>query len=158
MAGNADPIYSKVGDIQSGNTNRTVTNVCGFVANTSQAGDSSSTSMYDVYQADATNGGYLQKLSFQSVKSPAATVCRIFISSITGALTLGTTNTSLNTWLFTEIGLPLITVSNSVAAPHIEVPMNLAMPPGYRILISFGTTTGVDATQGWSVTAIAGKY
>jgi len=152
MAGNSDPIYSKIGDIQSLNAA-----VAGPTANTAQDGTSSATSMYSVYQADATNGGWLSGVNFQSAGSPAATVARIYISSITGALTMGTTNTAANTFLFKEVTLPVTTLSQTAAAPNFYVPMNIMMPAGYRILVSFGTSTGAAGT-GYVVQAIAGKY
>ncbi len=142
---NNDPIYSKVGDIQC------ISGLQGTTANTAQNGTGT---LYPVFQADATNGGYLQRLSFQPVTTTAATVCRIFISSITGTWT---GNSNADTWLFTEVTLPAITVSQTAAAPHIEVPMSLALPPGYRVVVGFGTTTGA-ATTGWMVIGIGGKY
>jgi hypothetical protein len=152
MAGNSDPIYSKVGDIQSLSGA-----VVGPTANTAQDGTSSASSMYSIYQADATNGGWLSGVNFQSAGSPAATVARIYISTITGAITIGTTNTASNTFLFKEVTLPVTTLSQTAAAPNFYVPMNIMMPPGYRILVSFGTSTG-SAGTGYVVTAVAGKY
>ena len=153
MAANTDPIYSKVGDVQSLNGA-----VAGPTANTAQDGTSSATSMYSVYQADATNGGWLYGINFASVGSPAATVARIYISSITGALTMGTTNTAANTFLIKEVTLAAVTLSQTAASAMTQfVPINQMIPPGYRILVSFGTSTGASGT-GYVVTAFAGKY
>ena len=151
MAGNNDPIYSRVGDIQNGQIASSGT-VLGFTANTVQDG---SGTLYPIWQAGSDNGGYLQKLAFQSVGSPAATVCRVFLSSITGAWT---GNTATNTWLYTEVGLPTITLSQTAASPHIESVLNIAVPVGYRIVIAFGTSTGGSAAIGWSVTGVGGSY
>ena len=151
MAGNTDPIYSKVGDIQSAGA------VIGPTANTAQDGTSSSTSMYAVHQADATNGGFVSGLNLQAVGSPALTVLRIYISTITGALTMGTTNVVTNTFLLKEWTLPAVTLSQTAAAPNHFVPLNIMLPPGYRILVSFGTSTGAAGT-GYIATAVGGKY
>ena len=154
MAANSDPIYSKVGDIQ--NSSLAAATLLGPTANTAQDGTGT---IYPVFTADATNGGYIQKLAFQSITSPAATVCRVFISDTVPTVTSGAlvSNTSLNTHLYTEVGLPVITVSQTAAAPHIEVPLNLALPPGYRVSVAFGTSTGASTT-GWAVQGIGGKY
>ncbi len=154
MPGNGDPIYSKVGDIQS--STLAAATLTGPTANTAQDGTGT---MYPVWTADATNGGFLQRLSFQPISSPALTVCRIFISDTVPTVTAGAlvSNTSLNTKLFTEIQLPAVTVSQTASAPHIEVAMNMALPPGYRVSVTFGTSTGASTT-GWSILGIGGKY
>lgn len=150
MPANIDPIYSRTADIQSGGGA-----VIGPNANTAQDGTGSNITA--VYQADPTNGGYLQRLRFRAAGSPVATVARIFICSVTGAFTPGTSNTSANTWLWDEVTLPAVTLSQVAQSNPLELPMNLPMPPGYRILVAFGTSTG-SAGTGWVVTAAAGKY
>jgi len=151
MPGNLDPIYSRVGDTQSGQNINSGT-LLGQTANTAMDGTGT---LYPVFQADATNGGFLQKLTFQPIgTTTSATTVRVFISSITGTWT---GNTAANTALFTDFSLPVITVSQTAAAPHFELPLNIALPPGYRVVISFGTSTG-GATVGWSVFGVGGKY
>lgn len=142
---NNDPIYSKVGDIQSNGA------LLGPTANTAQDGTGT---LYPVWQAGATNGGFLSRLLFESVTTTAATVCRVFLSSITGSWT---GNTAANTWKIGEISLPAVTVSQTAQAPHLELPVNLPVPPGYRIVVSFGTSTGAGTT-GWIVVGVGGKY
>jgi hypothetical protein len=152
MAGNSDPIYSKVGDINF----YAQTGLLGPTANTAQDGTGT---IYGVFVSDATNGGFIQKLSFQSITTVAATVCRIFIADTNVTLTSGAfaSNTAANTKLLNEIGLPAITVSQTAAAPHLELPLNFALPPGFRLGVTFGTSTGASTT-GWSIVPIAGKY
>ena len=154
MAGNTDPVYSKVGDIQS--TTLAAATLLGPTANTAQDGTGT---LYPIFTADATNGGYVQKLTFQPITSTALTVCRIFISDTVPTVTSGAlvSNTSLNTRLLNEILLPAVTVSQTAAAPHLELPINMALPPGYRLSVTFGTSTGASTT-GWAINAIAGKY
>ena len=151
MAANGDPIYSKAGDVQSGQ-NINAGTLLGQTANTAMDGTGT---LYPVFQADATNGGFLQKLTFQPIgTTTSATTVRIFISSITGAWS---GNTAANTALYMDFALPVITVSQTAAAPHFECPLNIALPPGYRVVIAFGTSTG-GATVGWSVFGVGGKY
>lgn len=159
MAANTNPIYSRQGDVQSvaGIGNPTAGLIVGPTANTAQDGTSSSTSMAVAFQADATNGSYVQKMRFRAVGSPAATVARIFICSVTGALTMGTTNTASNTFLYEEISLPSVTLSQTIQSPTFEVPLGFALAAGYRLLVSFGTSTGAAGT-GYSVVTIAGDY
>lgn len=154
MAGNTDPIFSKVADIQS--SSLAAGTLLGPTANTAQDGTGT---MYPIWTADATNGGFLQKLTFESITTVAATVCRIFLSDTVPTVTSGAlvSNTSLNTHKIGEISLPAVTVSQTAAAPHLEYPINMAIPPGYRISITFGTSTGASTT-GWAVLGIGGKY
>ena len=46
------------------------------------------------------------------------------------------------------------TATNTAATIDVDYPMNLALPPGYRIVIGLGTTVAA----GWQVQAIAGAY
>jgi hypothetical protein len=151
---NNDPIFSKSGDIQ--NSSLAAATLLGPTANTAQDGTGT---IYPIWTADATNGGYFQKLVFESIVSPAATVCRIFLSDTVPTVASGAlvSNTSLNTHKIGEIGLPAVTVSQTLAAPHIEYPLNMAIPPGYRISVAFGTSTGTG-TNGWAVQGVGGKY
>ena len=50
--------------------------------------------------------------------------------------------------------LPATTASAVAATIDVDYPMNLALPPGYHILVGLGTTVAA----GWTVTAVAGKY
>jgi hypothetical protein len=59
-----------------------------------------------------------------------------------------------NNMFYGEISLPQVTLSATAATADIDYPMNIALPPGYHILVGLGTTV----TAGWTVTAIGGKY
>lgn len=61
--------------------------------------------------------------------------------------------TSVN-MLYGEISLPATTSSTSSATVDVDYPMNLALPPGYHILVGLGSSV----VAGWTVTTIAGKY
>ena len=149
MAANASPIYTRQGDIQLGAA------VLGPSANTSL--DGTGANITSIFQADATEGGFVKSVRLKAVGSPAATVARIFVCTETGAFTPGTSNTAANTSLLAEIALPAITVSQTAATPDFEVPLNIALPPGYRLLLAFGTSTGAAGT-GYAVATLGGKY
>jgi len=105
--------------------------------------------LYKAFTAGA-NGSYIQKIRFRPVGSPAATVARVFIST-------STTTSATNTWLYDEITLPAVTVSQTAASSVFELPLNIAVDPNYLLYVTFGTSTGAAGT-GYSVVTIAGDY
>jgi hypothetical protein len=145
MAANTSPIYSVAGDVTSVAANNTGL-VVGPTANTAQDG---SGTLYKMFTAGA-NGSYVQKIRFRPVGSPASTVARVFISS-------SSTTSSTVTWLYDEITLPSVTLTQTAASSVFELPMNFALPANYLLYITFGTSTGSTGT-GYSVVTIAGDY
>lgn len=146
---NTDPVYPKEPDVQVG------AGVLGPSANTAQDGTGSN--ITSIWQADDTNGGFLWKLLLNSVGSPVATVLRVYLCSVTGTFTPGTSNTASNTTLVAELSLPAVTVSQTVNGPAYPLNLNLPVPPGYRILVAFGTSTG-SAGTGWVVVPVGAKF
>jgi len=145
MPANTSPIYSIVGDVDSVASNNSGL-VVGPTANTALDGTGT---LYKAFTA-GTNGSYVQKVRFRPVGSPAATVCRVFISS-------STTTSATNTWLYDEITLPAVTLSQTAASSVFELPVNVALDPSYLLYVTFGTSTGSTGT-GYSVVTIAGDY
>jgi hypothetical protein len=145
MPANTSPIYSIVGAVDSVASNNSGL-VVGPTANTALDG---SGTMYKAFTAGA-NGSYVQKMRFRPVGSPAATVCRVFISS-------STTTSATATWLFDEITLPAVTLSQTAATSVFELPVNFALDPSYLLYVTFGTSTG-SAGTGYSIVTIAGDY
>jgi hypothetical protein len=144
MPANTSPIYSIVGSVDSGAANNAGA-LLGPTANTNLDG---SGTLYKIFTA-GSNGSYIQKIRFRPIGSPAATVCRVFISSSS------TTSTTV-TWLYDEITLPAVTVSNTAASSVFELPLNIAVDPSYLLYVTFGTATG--ASTGYSIVVIAGDY
>lgn len=245
MSGNLYPIFSRVGDFGGG------------VVLTAAANDFTGQGANNaiVYTADATNGGFVQKLRFKALGSCAASVARIFlnngksrlaplISAVSGtptgtpsssggtlstgsffakiyavdqygAITAASTETAsisvtgptgsiayawtavtgavsyiiavglatgaqqtyftsttnaftqtapgtpnltpqilANNYYYDETSLPLTTTIATASTSTVEVPLNLALPPGWQIIVGLGTLV----SAGWSVTAVAGKY
>lgn len=145
MPANTAPIYSIVGNVDSVASNNSGL-VVGPTANTALDG---SGTMYKAFTAGA-NGSYIQKIRLRPVGSPAATVCRVFISS-------STTTNATNTWLYDEITLPVISLSQTAASSVFELPLNFAIEPNYLLYVTFGTSTGATGT-GYSIVTIAGDY
>jgi len=138
MAVNTQPIFSIAGDVQWGATAITTANV---------AKDGTGTVLTS-FTADATNGGFVQRIRFRAAGTNVATVARVFINN-------GSTNaTAANNVLWDEITLSATTLSEVAALPVYELPLNFALPPGYKLNITLGTTVAA----GYYVTTIAGKY
>lgn len=139
MAGNSTPIFSKVADwqwvgaITVGNTTKDLTSGTSYLA----------------FTADATNGGYVKKLRIRHLGVNVATVMRVFINNGSA------TGTAANNILFDEIGIGAnATVSETSSSTIYELPINEALPPGYKIYVTIGTAV----VGGLAVTAVGGKY
>lgn len=116
-----------------------------LTANTSK--DLTSGTAYLAFTA-SSNGGYVQRLRLRPLGTNVASLARIFINngSVTG--------TSANNILWDEVTLPATTLSETSAQPTYEIPLNFALPAGYRIFVTIAT--GVAA--GFAITVIGGKY
>lgn len=151
MPANTDAIWSR------GASNQSLAGaVIGPSADTSQNG--TATNIYPIWQADLSNGGFLESIVARPIGSPALTVLRLYLyTGSSGAFTAGTSNTAANTFLNWELTLNAVTLSQTAAAPHNEIAINRAFELGTRILASFGTTTGAAGT-GYVLTGWGGKY
>ena len=149
MAANTAPIYVKASNVQLGGA------IIGSSANT--ATDGTGANIYEIFDADATEGSYVYKVILKSVSTTAATVARLWYCSATGTFTAGTTNTAATTTMIGELSLAAFTASNTGASPQYEIPVNFPLPAGTKLLMSFGTSTGA-ATTGFNPLTIAGKY
>lgn len=138
MAANTKPIFSSAPDIQWGAT---------ALATANTAKDGTGT-MLTVFTADATNGGFVQRLIARPSGTAIATVLRVFINN-------GSTNaTPANNILFAEYTLGAVTLSEVAAQPPTEVPLNIALPLGYKINCTVGTTVAA----GYFISVIGGKF
>jgi hypothetical protein len=140
MGSNNQPIFTRTGDIQWTDAMT--------VANTTI--DLTSGTIYLAFTADATNGGYVQRIRFRTLGTNSnETVARIWVNN--GA----TTSTGTNNTLFDEITLPTTTVSQVAGQANYELPLNFALPAGYRIYVTLGTA---PTSAGWDAIVIGGKY
>jgi len=137
MPANTAPIFSLTPVTQWGSTGITTANT---------AKDGTGTVLL-VYTAGA-NGSYVQRVRFRPSGTSVQTVARLFINN-------GSTNaTAANNILFDEITLSAITVSETAAQPSFEIPMNFALPAGYVLNVTIGTTVAA----GWYVSTVGGDY
>ena len=137
MAANTAPIFSISGDIEWGATAITT-------ANTAKDGTGT---VLTVFTA-GVDGGFVQRIRFRSAGTNIATVARVFINN-------GSTNaTAANNILFDEITLAATTLSEVAALAVYELPLNFALPAGYVLNVTLGTTVAA----GYFVSVIGGKY
>jgi hypothetical protein len=137
MAANTAPIFSIAGDIEWGATAITT-------ANTAKDGTGT---VLTVFTANV-DGAFVQRIRFRSAGTNIATVARVFINN-------GSTNaTPANNILYDEITLAATTISEVSALPVYELPLNFALPAGYVLNVTLGTTIAA----GYFVSVIGGKY
>lgn len=138
MAASTTPIFSRLGDVQWGTTAITA-------ANTNKDGTGT---VLTAFTADATEGGFVQRIRFRAAGTNVATVARVFINN-------GSTNaTPANNILWDEITLSATTLSEVAALSTYELPLNYALPAGYKLNVALGTAV----SAGYYVSAIGGKY
>jgi hypothetical protein len=140
MALNTSPIYSGVGDIQWG-TAALVT------ANPSY--EASGSGAVTIFTA-SLSGSFVQRVRFKASGSTTATTARIFIGNA------NTPSTGSNVVLFDEVTLAAVTSTQTAATTVYEVPMNVALPPSYKIVATVATAQ--VAGGGWYVSAVGGSY
>jgi hypothetical protein len=139
MAINNKPIFTGAAKISW--TNGAVT------ANTTT--DLTSGTIYGpIFTADATNGGYVQKIRFRALGTNVATVARVWINNGSS------TGTAANNTLYDEISLPGTTSSQTSALANYELALNFALPAGYAIYVTLGTTVAA----GYDISVIGGSY
>lgn len=149
MAANTNPIFGRTPDIQLAGA------IIGTSANTATDGTGANTSL--IYTADATEGSFVSFVRLKPVSTIAATVARLWYCSATGAFSAGTTNTAANTTMIAELSIAAWTASNTAAAPIYDIPVNIPMPAGTKLLMTFGTSTGAGTT-GFNPLTVAMKY
>lgn len=148
MAGNSDPIFSKVGAMGQSMILKAA------------AADYTGTSPYnrEVFAADTTNGGFIQRLRFKALGTNVATVARIYINR-------GGINTNFATAMAAPTGTPSATGGSMLTGTYYATV--IAIGPGgsqtpigafsLNVLVSSATAIGSIA---WSWTAVPGatKY
>jgi hypothetical protein len=137
MPGNTSPIFSKIAHVEW----------AGGITAANTAKDGTGT-VDTVFTADATSGSYLQKLIVRPRGSNVASVLRVFMNN-------GAANTTAaNNVLMAELSLPATSNSEVAALAGNELPLNIPVPPGYRITVALGTAVA----GGYAVSAFGGDY
>jgi hypothetical protein len=140
MAANTAPIYTRQGDVHWPNSAVAVT-----AANTAKDGTGT---IATAFVADATEGGFVQSVRFRAAGTNVATVARLFINN--GSATTSAQNNVLRD----EITLAATTLSEVAALATYELPLGIALPPGYRLTVTLGTAVAA----GYYISTIGGKY
>lgn len=100
--------------------------------------------LYRIYVGPVTNG---QCTYFTSTTNSYVQTTTIGIrDSLNGSI--------LNNFFHGEVTLPATTATAVAATVDIDYPLNIALPPGYRLLGGLGTTVAA----GWHITVIGGHY
>lgn len=142
---NTSPIFTVSGDINW--VSSPIINV--VTGSTSAAYDG--TSATQLVHTAGSNGSFIQKLVCESFGANIACVLRIYINNG------GTTATASNNVLYYQYSLPLISAATpTLATAHIEIPLNIQIPAGYKIYAGISSTSNL--ATGWVVTAIGGEY
>ena len=137
MAANTTPIFSRVAKI-------------GFAHNITAANtnkDGTGT-VDEVFAADAAEGSYLRYLAVRPKGANVASVLRVFLNNG------GSNTTASNNTLINEISLPATSLTEVAALSGLVVPMELALPAGWRVLVTIGTAVA----GGYAVTGVGGDY
>lgn len=137
MATNTQPIFSSRGDIQWSAAPLTA-------ANTAKDGTGTATTVFTA----GADGAFVQKLVARPIGTNVATVLRVFANN-------GASNTvAANNSLFAEMTLPATALTEVAAQPPFELPLNFALPPGFRLMCTLGTAVAA----GYDVTVFGGSY
>lgn len=141
MAANTAPIFSAQGSIQWAASILTA-------ANTAKDGTGTVTTIATGNNAGNNAGNFIQRLIARPLGTNVATVLRVFINNG------GTNATAANNTLIAELSLPATTLSEVAAQPDFVLPLNLALPPGYKINCTLGTAVAA----GYQASVIGGQY
>ena len=137
MPANFQPIFTLTPDVAWGPTALTT-------ANTAKDGTGT---VLTVFTAGA-EGSYVQRIRFRPSGTAVQTVARVFINN-------GSTNaTAANNVLWDEITIAATTLSETTAQSTFEIPLNYALPAGYKLNVTIGTTIAA----GLYVSTIGGDY
>ena len=94
------------------------------------------------------DGGFVTRLAVRPMGTNVASALRVFLNN-------GSTNaTATNNALLVDITLPATTASNNTGLNPVDVPLNIALPAGYKL----NCTIGTSIAAGINVIAIGGNY
>jgi hypothetical protein len=117
-------------------------------ANIAKDGTGTVTTIATGNNAGNNAGNFLQKLIARPLGTNVATVLRVFINNG------GVNSTAANNTLIAEMTLPATTLSEVAAQPAFELPLNFALPPGYKINCTLGTAVAA----GYQLSVVGGQY
>lgn len=138
MSANVTPIFSGKPRLSWGTTAITA-------ANTNKDGTGTTLS---VFTADATNGSWVQSVTFRAAGTNVATVGRVFVNNGSSSAT------PANNVLRGEITLSATTLSEVAALSTYDLPLNFGLPAGYVLMVALGTAVAA----GYYVSVTGGDY
>lgn len=143
MAANTKPVFTKKGNLSA---NGGTTMVSGMVTAT---GDYTGVSANHVLAHTAgADGSYIKKIKFVATGTNTASVARIYLNN-------GSSNTTAaNNMLVGQLSLPGTTAINTAATAEPEYPLEMMVPPTFRIYVGLGTTVAAS----WIPICVAGDY
>jgi hypothetical protein len=145
MPANTSPIFTVSADLSWGSTNPITTVNTGTGA-TAYDGTTNAVLLF----TGGTNGSFLQKIVCEAAGTNNVSVLRIHINN-------GSTNaTASNNSLYMQYSLPATAAANTTATAHLEIPLMIQIPPGYRIYVSLGAAANL--ASGWYFSIVAGEY
>ena len=137
MAANTSPIFGLTPNVG-----------IGAVATTANTSKDLTSGTITLCHTAGSNGAFLQRIRFRPAGTNVATVARVFLNN--GS----TTATATNNTLWDEITLAATTLSETSALSTYELPMNFAVPSGWRVYITLGTAVAA----GYNPTVIGMDY
>lgn len=94
------------------------------------------------------SGSFVGFIKLKPLGTNVLSVARFWINN-------GSTNaTAANNFLIAEAALPATTAAANGALADISIPINFAIPAGYKINFALGTTVAA----GWQATVVGGNY
>lgn len=143
MAANTQPIYTRKGNLTADGS---TTMSAGLVTAT---GDFTGVSAnHQLVHTAGADGSYVKRLKFVATGTNTASVARIYLNN-------GSANTTAtNNQFIGQISLPGTTLINTAATAEPEYPLEMMIPPGFRLYVGLGTTVAAS----WICTAVAGDY
>jgi len=146
MTANQNPIFTLVPDIQWGSVDDNSGATAGpiLTASTTMDGTGFTTTVFTA----GANGSYVQRLIARPVGTNVASVLRVFLNNGSSAATQS------NNCLIAEAALPSTSLSQTGMMSPVELPLNFALPAGYKIMVAIGTTVAA----GYRVSVIGGDY
>ena len=143
MAGNAAPIFAKVGRIGQAQ----------LAAGPHNSTDLTAAGAVSVFTADATNGSIINEVRVKALPyaATAATAFRVWVNNGSSAAT------ATNNSLIAEITIAAVAIATTTATVDYVVPMprgGLVLPPGYKLYASIGAYTAGT----FNITALGGDF
>ena len=142
-APNIDPIFTKTPDVSTNNSTG-----MGQLVTAAAADYTGISGNYALVWTAGANGGRLDTIRCTAGGTNVAAVVRIFINNGSAV------GTATNNLFFGEFNLPVTTASTTAQMPFVEIPINVAIPAGFKVYAGLGAAVAA----GWVFAPIAGQY